>query len=150
MDKPLSVAENAFCEWWESVRHEDIEGGYEKDVALDAWRVAYQFAEKQARAEVLAPIKALVDKQAEDEGLWYRAQTAAEGYVQQELRRLHAVIELQPAAKALEELLREERLEELRRLLSVCVGLDEAVVDLRPEIELRIAELEKARAEGKG
>lgn len=51
--------------------------------------------DKRTRAEVLAPIKTLVDKQAEDEGLWYRAQTSAEAYVQQELRRLHAVIERQ-------------------------------------------------------
>ena len=50
---------------------------------------------KCIRAEVLAPIKTLVDKQADDEGLWYRAQTSAEGYVQQELRKLHVVIERQ-------------------------------------------------------
>ncbi len=50
---------------------------------------------KRIRAEVLAPIKTLVDKQADDEGLWYRAQTSAEGYVQQELRKLHVVIERQ-------------------------------------------------------
>ena len=37
--------------------------------------------------------KALVDKQAEDEGLWFIAETAAEAYLQQELRRLHRAIE---------------------------------------------------------
>lgn len=35
----------------------------------------------------------LVREQAEDDGLWFRAQTASEAYLQQELRRLHAVVE---------------------------------------------------------
>lgn len=35
----------------------------------------------------------LVSDQAEDEGLWFNAQTAPEAYLQQELRRLHAAIE---------------------------------------------------------
>ena len=35
----------------------------------------------------------VVDEQAEDEGLWFRAETAAEAYLQQELRRLHAAVE---------------------------------------------------------
>jgi hypothetical protein len=38
-------------------------------------------------------IKAIVDEQADDEGLWFRAETAAEAYVQAALRRLHAAIE---------------------------------------------------------
>ena len=38
-------------------------------------------------------IQQVVDEQAEDEGLWFRAQTAAEAYLQQELRRLHAAVE---------------------------------------------------------
>jgi hypothetical protein len=35
----------------------------------------------------------LVEAQANDEGLWFRAATAPESYLQQELRRLHALIE---------------------------------------------------------
>lgn len=35
----------------------------------------------------------LVDRQAEDEGLWFVAETAPEAYLQQELRRLHAAVE---------------------------------------------------------
>ncbi len=35
----------------------------------------------------------LVNKQAEDEGLWFIARTAPEAYLQQELRKLHAAIE---------------------------------------------------------
>ena len=38
-------------------------------------------------------IKHLVGEQAEDEGLWFVAETAAEAYLQQELRRLHRLIE---------------------------------------------------------
>lgn len=53
-----------------------------------------------------AAIKAVIDEQADDEGLWFHAETAAEAYVQQALRRLHAIIEgktpEQCAIKALE------------------------------------------------
>jgi len=41
----------------------------------------------------LDDIKRLVDSQAEDEGLWFIAQTAGEGYLQSELRRLHGMVE---------------------------------------------------------
>jgi hypothetical protein len=41
----------------------------------------------------LREIRSVVDRQAEDEGLWFQAETAAEAYVQQELRHLHKVIE---------------------------------------------------------
>ncbi len=36
---------------------------------------------------------ALVNEQAEDEGLWFLARTVPEAYLQQELRRLHALVE---------------------------------------------------------
>ncbi len=38
--------------------------------------------------------RAIVREQAEDEALWFKAETAAEAYIQQELRRLHAAVEL--------------------------------------------------------
>jgi len=38
-------------------------------------------------------IRELVDQQAADEGLWFKAKTAPEAYLQRELRRLHAAIE---------------------------------------------------------
>ncbi len=41
----------------------------------------------------LGKIRDFADEQAEDEGLWFEAQSAAEAYLQQELRRLHKVIE---------------------------------------------------------
>lgn len=43
----------------------------------------------------------LVQKQAEDKGLWFVAQTAPEAYLQQELRKLHAAVEYySPSAPA--------------------------------------------------
>ena len=41
----------------------------------------------------LRDLRQLVDRQAEDEGLWFVATTAPEAYLQQELRKLHAAIE---------------------------------------------------------
>jgi hypothetical protein len=41
----------------------------------------------------LRELRKIVDAQAEDEGLWCIAETAPEAYLQQELRRLHSVIE---------------------------------------------------------
>lgn len=41
----------------------------------------------------LDKIQKVVDKQAEDEGLWGIAETAPGAYLQQELRKLHRVIE---------------------------------------------------------
>jgi hypothetical protein len=38
-------------------------------------------------------IQNVVNRQAEDLGLWFLAETVPEGYVQQELRALHRVIE---------------------------------------------------------
>jgi hypothetical protein len=46
----------------------------------------------KAEAEI-ERLRALVNEQAEDEGLWFKAETCAEAYVQQALRRLHAAIE---------------------------------------------------------
>jgi len=53
---------------------------------------AYRAGAKAA----LAPLRKLVDEQAEDEGLWFIGQTAPEAYLQQALRRLHAAIEGEP------------------------------------------------------
>lgn len=48
---------------------------------------------RMTRARALAAIRKLVDEQAEDHGLWCEARTIVEAYLQQELRKLHAVIE---------------------------------------------------------
>ena len=44
-------------------------------------------------AELLVRVRKMVELQAADEGLWFVAVTAPEAYLQQELRRLHAVVE---------------------------------------------------------
>ena len=49
--------------------------------------------EAEARAAALVEPRRLVDAQAEDEGLWFIAETVTEAYLQQELRRLHAAVE---------------------------------------------------------
>lgn len=41
----------------------------------------------------LEDLKILMNEQAEDEGLWFVAQTAPEAYLQHHLRRLHDAIE---------------------------------------------------------
>ena len=46
-----------------------------------------------ALKDAQARLRATVDAQAEDDGLWFVAETAAEAYLQQELRKLHAQIE---------------------------------------------------------
>jgi hypothetical protein len=58
---------------------------------------------KQARAALptagnnhIAVIRKMVDRQAEDEGLWFIAKYASEAYLQKALRKLHAVIESVP------------------------------------------------------
>lgn len=51
------------------------------------------------RDPTLEEIRSVVSAQAEDNGLWFVAETAAEAYLQQELRRLHEVIEGRAAAE---------------------------------------------------
>jgi hypothetical protein len=49
----------------------------------------------QAAEHKLSAIRSVVNEQAEDTGLWFDAVYATEAYLQQKLRRLHAVIEEQ-------------------------------------------------------
>ncbi len=50
-------------------------------------------AQLAAEREGAALVLRLVERQAEDEGLWFRAETAPEAYLQVHLRELHSVIE---------------------------------------------------------
>ena len=59
----------------------------------DAAQATHWCPDCAERERALAAIRALVDEQAEDEGLWFQARTAPEAYLQQELRRLHALVE---------------------------------------------------------
>jgi len=61
-------------------------------------------AVKNQRLEAqLAEVRQLVDSQSDDPGLWFMAGTAPEAYLQQELRRLHAVVEGEPYSETREE-----------------------------------------------
>jgi hypothetical protein len=55
--------------------------------------------DRAVRFGVLLEIRRLVDEQAEDDGLWFCARTCPEAYLQQALRRLHALIEKHIADK---------------------------------------------------
>ena len=63
-------------------------------------------------------LQKLIDKRAEDEGLWFQAQTAPKAYLQQELRKLHKEIENRKKetimSPELEEMAEEARLQEER------------------------------------
>lgn len=73
------------------------------NVAVDAWnkftKELYAILDecekenKQRKTLSLARIQKCVDEQAEDDGLWFQAETASEAYLQQELRKLHWAIE---------------------------------------------------------
>ena len=92
----------------ENVTCENLNNAYERQVALDALDRVLMSAERGTgnysdyevvKAALQSPrvpvIKILetVLEQAEDDGLWFNAKYASEAYLQQELRRLHAVIE---------------------------------------------------------
>jgi len=58
------------------------------------WYLQAKRIEKLERVyEAAKEPRKLVDEQAEDEGLWFVAETAPEAYLQMHLRRLHALIE---------------------------------------------------------
>jgi len=58
--------------------------------------VASALAARDARIAELEAARALAAAQAEDEGLWFEAETAPEAYLQAALRRMHAVVEGSP------------------------------------------------------
>jgi hypothetical protein len=48
-------------------------------------------------AAYLRRVRALVIEQADDEGLWFHAETAPEAYLQEALRKLHVAAEDRPS-----------------------------------------------------
>ena len=73
-----------------------------ENVTLKAWEVERYEKLIEINAEMLAvlhrdreALQELVDRQANDEGLWFAAQTAPEEYLQAALRTLHVQIERQ-------------------------------------------------------
>src|SRR5579885_397928 len=75
--------------------------------------------ERDAARERIAAIQAVVNEQAESDGCWFVAKYATEAYLQQELRRLHAVIEGTGDAKS-----------HYRERIAALEGEQEAAVDL--------------------
>lgn len=79
----------------------------ERQAALDALNRLHAYSDyygcsqdfKTVSAALQSPRVPVIEiletvlEQAEDEGLWFNAKYASEAYLQQELRRLHAVIE---------------------------------------------------------
>jgi hypothetical protein len=59
-------------------------------LTADVWELFQRIADLEAK---LSRVKELVNEQADDDALWCVAGTAFEAYLQQELRRLHSVIE---------------------------------------------------------
>jgi hypothetical protein len=83
---PLDEAVERLCKWHAIPIDSDK---HEFRVTVEQYRAILL----DYRKKVLEPIRAMVNKQAEDEGLWFVAQTAPEAYLQQELRALHVTIE---------------------------------------------------------
>jgi len=90
-DRDAILSEEAF-EDWIGYLCADAEAS-----ATELDRLMVHDAALRARVAVLTEerdaLRTLVEAQAEDEGVWFVAETAAEAYLQQELRRLHAAIE---------------------------------------------------------
>jgi len=64
-----------------------------QDKRRKAYREKSVKQELQTLKDAVSGLLIIVDIQAEDNGVWFRADTAPEGYLQNELRRLHAFIE---------------------------------------------------------
>ena len=90
----------------------DMQGGRRERIGADCIRAyessgeeqyqkaAARIAELEAETAVLKKdrdeILAMVAEQADDEGLWFKAQYITEANLQQELRRLHAALDDKP------------------------------------------------------
>ena len=62
------------------------------DDSYRALLISYK-KEIEKKEKLIQELKQTASQQAEDEGLWFNSTTAPEAYLQQELRRLHAIIE---------------------------------------------------------
>ena len=62
--------------------------------AQGSWPALWVASKREgALAAKLQSISSIVGTQAEDQGIWFQAETSAEAYMQQELRKLHAAVE---------------------------------------------------------
>ncbi len=81
-------------QWLEGVMGQAFDAGSDVAPPDSIPRDVHDRLIREARLEVLQPIRQLVGEQAEDFGLWFYVEHAPEAYLQQELRRLHAIIEM--------------------------------------------------------
>lgn len=51
------------------------------------------FRQRDELQAKLTCIRVAVNKQADDDGIWFRAEHATEAYLQQELRKIHSIVE---------------------------------------------------------
>lgn len=78
----------------------------ETESAISSWNTRTQTPPAMGNA-----VRELVNQQAEDDGLWFISRTITEAYLQQALRKLHAVIEQTPPASAvMDDVLKEAKL----------------------------------------
>lgn len=83
----------AWCAWWSARLTAPRAGAtWAQQQSADDGR-AEKAGSATSRTCRCEETRRLVDNQALDAGLWFISETAAEAYLQQELRRLHAVIE---------------------------------------------------------
>lgn len=80
----VSEAQNISPPWSAT----DLDGVSEAAAAIERLT-----AERDAAQSKLVEAVAIVNEQANDDGLWFIEQLASEAYLQQALRRLHAAIE---------------------------------------------------------
>lgn len=82
---------------------EQVRRGQERGDWVRLADVERRYADVEPLIRKMRELRALVNEQAEDAGLWFIAQYASEAELQQALRRLHSAIEddaLLPAEKA--------------------------------------------------
>ena len=92
-ERPATPASPLTLEKWVRIYEDSGEPPPAATLIAKAREMDAALAEARKDTERLAAAQRLVDAQAEDAGLWFIARTAPEGYLQQELRKLHAAIE---------------------------------------------------------
>lgn len=94
----LTAASKVLFQFQEEM-HKQKEHAEAAEREISALRRVWEDAKKLHAQEMgelcaqLEAIRSLVNVQAEDHGLWFEAEHAPEAYLQQELRKLHSIIE---------------------------------------------------------
>jgi hypothetical protein len=127
---------------WEWVPKPRLDAAEARIAELESLRAeppTDQFTNEEVDKFPIDGLQALVNEQAEDELLWFIAETMPEAYLQQELRRLHAAIEKRVAPPTDGDLIsRKAAIEALDKMReseewhpSFLLGVDEAIDTLQ-------------------